>query len=99
MTGPIYKVWLAKARDAFYKLSSEERDELFKKGEDALKNAGGERVIACDSTWCSENWNGFGVEKFPDLETVQKYTTLLIELDWFSYFDANTYLGTEVPEA
>jgi hypothetical protein len=98
MAGPIFKVWLAKGRDAFYRLSPEEREELFKKGQEALKSAGGERVISCDSTWCSENWNGFGVEKFPDLESVQKYTNLLMELDWFGYLDANTYLGTEVPE-
>lgn len=99
MAGPIYKVYLAKFKGAYYKLSKEERDELMKKGEEALKSAGGERIVDCVSMWCSENWLGFGVEKFPDLEAVQKYSMLLFELDWFNYLEATTYLGTEMPAA
>jgi len=97
MAQPIYKVWLAKPKDAYYKLSLEERDKMQKKAEEALKKVGAETVVGCYSGWCSENWLVFGVEKFPDLETVRKYSQLLLEMDWFNYLESTSYLGTETP--
>jgi hypothetical protein len=37
MAQPIFKVFLVKAKDAYYKLSKEEQDKLGKKIEDAQK--------------------------------------------------------------
>lgn len=98
MAGPIYKVFLMKNKNSFYKLPQNEQQELSRKGEDALKSVGGERVVMCASMWSSENWLGFGVEKFPDIEAVQKHSQALFELNWFNYFESVSYLGTELPE-
>jgi hypothetical protein len=97
MAQSIYKVWLTKPKDAYYTLSPEEREKMQRKGEEALKKVGAELVVGCYSVWSSENWMGFGVEKFPDLDAVQKHTRLLLEMDWHRYLESTSYLGTETP--
>ena len=95
MAGPIYKLFLAKAGEAWYRLSEEERADLMAKDRAALEKAGGKVVIYCDSAWCSEQWQFFGVEEFPDIEAVQKFTEELNKLDWFRYGESMTILGTK----
>ena len=98
MAQPIYKVFLFKMKDSYYQLTQEERDKLMAKGDEIRKKVGGEAVIACVSLLCSENWLAWGVEKFPDIEAAQKHAQLLWETDWYKYFDAVSYLGTEMAE-
>jgi hypothetical protein len=99
MAQPIYKVFLGRPTEAWYQLSQEEQDSLFAKNVEALEKAGGKPVIYCDSSWASEQWLFFGVEVYPDIEAVQKYTEMLNELNWFRYGEAITVLGTEWKEA
>ena len=98
MSEPIYKVWLVKGKAPYYELTPEEQNKLSKKAGEALAKVGGETVIACNTGWCSENWQLWGVEKFPDIEAVQKHTDLLLELNWFHYVESTSYLGTKLPE-
>ena len=95
MAKPIYKFFLGKPTEAWYKLSPEEQDALMAKGQEALEKAGGESIVTCDTRWSSEQWLGCGVEKFPDIEAVQKLSELHNELDWLRYIDSVTVLGTE----
>ena len=95
MAGPIYKLFMAKPSQAGYKVAQEEQQKVFAKMEEAFAEVGGKRIILCDSGWASEQWTFWGVEEFPDIEAVQKYTELLNELHWFQYTDALTVLGTK----
>jgi peptidoglycan/xylan/chitin deacetylase (PgdA/CDA1 family) len=97
MVEPIYKVWMAKATPAYYKLSPEERNGLLEKSAELLKKVGGETVVSCYSAWSSENYQFFGVEKFPDYEAVRKHARLQYETDWWKYVEGTSYLGTEAP--
>lgn len=85
MAGPIYKMFRARWKEPWFALSKEERDALSAKVIDALKQVGGRSLVFCDSGWSSEQWWGFGVEEFPDLEAVQKHAQMLQELDWLRY--------------
>jgi hypothetical protein len=95
MAQPIYKLFMAKPSQAGYQVAQEEQEKVFAKVEEALEQVGGKRVISCDSGWASEQWTFWGVEEFPDVEAVQKYTALLNELNWFQYVDSFTLLGTK----
>ena len=95
MSKPIYKVWLVKLTEAAYEMSPEEMNKHLEKVDEALEKVGGERVISCDSVWCSENFQYWGVEKFPDIEAVQKHADFLSELNHYKYIDSVSYLGTE----
>jgi len=99
MAQPIYKVFLGKFTEAWHRLSKAEQDSLSAQLEAALVKVGGKRPILCDSSWASEQWQGFGVEEFPSIEAVQEHTKILNDLNWFRYFNSLTTLGTEYKEA
>ncbi len=93
MSQPIYKNWCAKFTAEYYKLSSEEQTALGKKNEASLKQVGAESVVFCLSL--SEEWQGWGVEKYPSIEAVEQHLQNLNDLNWFKYLDSKTYLGVE----
>lgn len=95
MAQPIYKFFMAKPSQAGYSQTQEEQQKLLAKLEEAFAKVGGKRVILCNSGWASEQWTFWGVEEFPDIEAVQKYTELLNELNWLQYLDSFTLLGTK----
>ena len=94
MAGPVYKMFYARMKEAWYQLSKEEQDLLFEKLEDAMKQVGGKSVVTCDSTWNSEKWLFWGVEEFPSIEAIQEHAKLLGDLNWLRYCDSETLLGT-----
>ncbi len=98
MAGTIYKVWFAKYKEPWYKLSADEQKKLGAQVEESLKQVGGERIQACISIWSNEQWLGWGVEKYPDIEAVQKHAMNLYNFQWFEYVESMTYLGTEMPQ-
>ena len=98
MAQPIHKVFIGKHTEAWYQLSQDERDATFASAQDALAKAGGKSVLVCDSSWTSDQWLFFGIEEFPDIESVQNYSQALRDLEWFRYIDSITVLGTTIPE-
>ena len=97
MAQPIYHVWFAKWKEPWYKLSPEEQNTLGAKVEASLKQVGAELLVTCGSSWSSEEWLAWGVEKFPSIEAVQQHDQTLIGLNWFMYIESKTYLGTAMP--
>jgi hypothetical protein len=96
MAKPIYKVFLVRFTEAWYQLSAEEQASLLQKVGATLDQVGGKSVALCDSSWSSEQWLGFGVEVYPDIEAVQQHSQLLNQLNWFRYIESTTALGTEM---
>ena len=95
MAQPIYKVLQLRPSHAWYQLSQEEQGNLLAKVDEARGKVGGKTIILCNSGWCSDQWQVWDVEQFPDLEAVQKHTALLNELNWFQYCESVSLLGTE----
>ena len=95
MAAPIYRMFMARPREPWYRLSAEEQRSLLGKVTAALDAVGGKSVILCDSSWAAEEWPVFGVEQYPDLEALQKHEALLAQLNWPLYLDAHTLVGTE----
>lgn len=99
MAGPIYKMFRADAKEAWYQLSKDEQDAMFAKVDEARKSVGGKVIIYCNSAWHSEKWLFWGVEEFPSIEAVQEYAKCLEDLNWFRYADSDVLLGTAVPDS
>ena len=97
MSQPIYKVWFMKYKDAWYKLTPEEQKKLMEKVEASFKEVGGEGIIMNVSLWADEEWMGWGVEKYPSIEAVQKRAQDLFDMNWFEYIESKTYLGVVMP--
>ena len=98
MVQPIYKVWFMKYKDPWYKLTKEEQGKLMAQVEASLKSVGAEIVAFCVTLWASEEWMGWGVEKYPNIEAVQQHAMTLFNINWFEYIESKTYLGTEMPQ-
>ena len=95
MAGPIYKLWMFRPKEAWYLLSEEERDSYTNKIMEDIEKVGGKSVLICTPTWSSEQWMAFGIEEYPDIEAVQKFTDILIDRDHFRYIDSVSMLGTK----
>lgn len=95
MAKPIYKLFMFRNTEAYYQASQNERDEFLGKLDEAFKRVGEKRIVACDSSWSSEEWPVFGVEVFPDIEAVQAYSQAMQELNMARYVVSTTILGTE----
>jgi hypothetical protein len=99
MARSIYKLFTFKPTEAWYQLSEDGKKKHKAQLVEALEKVGGKEIILCFSGWNSEQILGWGVEEFPNIEAVQKHHSLLVALNWFRYFDSNSYLGTEMPKA
>lgn len=99
MSRPIYKLFMFKPTEAWYQLSDEKKENMKEQLAKALKKVGGKEVVHCFSGWNSEQYLGWGVEKFPNIEAVQKHHALLVDLNWFRYAESNSYLGTEISKS
>ena len=99
MARPIYKVFMFKPTEAWYQLSEQKKNQLKAQLGKALKKVGGKEVVLCFSGWDSEQYLGWGVEQFPNIEAAQKHHALLVDLKWFRYAESNSYLGTEMPRS
>lgn len=88
-----------KARLSFwYQLTPEEQKKIMMKNEESFKQVGGEEVVRCASVWSSEEWLSWGVEKYPNIEAVQKHANNLFNANWFEYIESKTSLGAEMPQ-
>jgi hypothetical protein len=96
MGGPIYKLFMGRFSEAWYQLSKEEQNSLIANLNGALEKAGGKRSLLCDSSWSSDQWSFAGIEEFPNIEAVQKFTAALQELNWFRYCESTNVLGTKM---
>jgi len=91
---PIIKVLFVKPKEAYFKLSEEERKELGDKAMKDVEDVGGKWIAFCDCYWSNEEWVWFGVMEFPDIEAVQKHAKFIEGLEQFRYVESKSYLGT-----
>jgi hypothetical protein len=94
MAGPIYKLWMAKPKEAWFALTPEEQKAYIGKLMTARANVGGKEVITCDPSWSTNPWTVFGVDEYPDLDAALQIAKRLDELEYARYFEPVSMLGT-----
>jgi len=92
---PIIRLYLARIKEAFYKLSEEEKIEFMRKDRENLDKLGCKVMMVCDCRWSNEEWNFLGVEEWPTIEALEKRAKFEYEeLGKYRYVESKTYLGT-----
>lgn len=92
---PIIRLYFAKIKEAFYKLSEEEKKEFMLKDRKNLDELGCKVMMMIDCRWSNEEWNYIGVEEWPSLEALEKRAKFEYEeLEAYRYVESKTYLGT-----
>jgi hypothetical protein len=98
VTGKIYNLFLIEGlSERWLRLAPAEQSALMSKIDDALAAVGGRRIIGCDAYWCNEAYRGWGVEEFPDLTALRTFAAAREKLEWYSYMNAWSVLGTLYP--
>jgi len=95
MTQKVFQLFMATPTEAWYQLSKEEQDDLIAKQAESFNKAGAKNLVFADSAWSNEEWLFFGVNEYPDIESLQKHTTRLADIQWLRYLDTRVILGTE----
>ena len=93
---PIYKLWIIKNNPATALTRNLPKglDALMWEKHNALyKEYNSQVVLYCQSTWCNEAYQGFGISAYPDVEANMKIMEGLNELGWPGYMECITYLG------
>jgi hypothetical protein len=92
---PIIRLLFAKIKEAFYKLSEEEKMEFMVKDRKNLDELGCKVLMMINCSWSNEEWNAIGVEEWPSLEALEKRAKFENEeLEKYRYIESKTYLGT-----
>jgi hypothetical protein len=63
--------------------------------EEARKN-GGIPLATAYTRWNNEVWEYFGVERYPDMEAVVRYSQYLSTTNWYRVWEARSFLGVGV---
>lgn len=92
---PIIRVYFAKVKEAFYKLSEEEQKEFMRKDRENLDKLGCKVLMMIDCRWSNEEWQFIGVEEWPNIEALEKSAKFENEeLEKNKYGESKIYLGT-----
>ena len=92
---PIIRVYFAKIKEAFYKLSEEEKIEFMRKDRENLDKLRCRVLTMIDCRWSNEEWQFIGVEEWPTIEALEKRAKFEYEeLGAYRYVESKTYLGT-----
>jgi hypothetical protein len=98
MSKPIYNLFLIRRpTDRFLRLSQARKNALVGHINEALAAAGGRRLVACDAYWSNEAYRAWGVEALPDFESWLQFAAAREKLEWYSYVDGWSMLGTQHP--
>ena len=98
MAQPVYKLWMSKFTPAWYDLTKEEQDKHGARIDEALKQVGGDQLMVRVCVWASEEFDAWGVEKFPSFEAVQQYALALFNMGHYKYNTAKSILGIDMPQ-
>lgn len=97
MQNPIYNLWTVENSPAstmlWQKLTEEEREKKGQAVQNAMKNCGGDWLIICNSSWCSEQHTAWGVDVLPNLEALKNFKAALDKEDWNAYVPGLNWLG------
>lgn len=92
---PIYRLALFYANENYYRLPEAEKTRWGAKHEALAKEVGQQDILACNATWCNEEWPVWSVEAYPNLEAVQSLRMKTYEAGWYQYVTATSLLGVK----
>jgi hypothetical protein len=92
----IYRVYLSRLTDYGHGLSADQLNEMWAQGREALHRAHGRMLISGYMRFNNEEWESFGVERFPNQEAALAYSQFLSISGWYRIATARSFLGTGI---
>jgi hypothetical protein len=92
-TTPIYRAYLARLTAYGHSLSPEKLEEVGGRSIEESRKHGGILLAAAYTRWNNEEWETFGIERYPDMEAVVRYSQYLSTTNWYKVWEARSFLG------
>jgi hypothetical protein len=89
----VYRLFFSRRSPQAALLDPETRENVLLRVQETARSMGITTVLSAYMRWNNESWDYFGVERFPNMETLIGYSQFLTENDWYSYSQAASYLG------
>jgi hypothetical protein len=98
LPNPIYQLWMIRNHPVttanYAHLTKEEETQLWAVHNESEKRTGAQMVLYCKSAWANEEYLGFGVTAYPNIEACQVNRDDLEKINWPLYFMSFSILGT-----
>jgi len=92
--GGIFKLFFVSPTQAYYNLAPKQREEKMVELDPLTERLGVKRIFT-SSIFSSEKYLMVGLEQFSSLETLQEYSKLLWEMDWFRFVKSEVLRGLQ----
>ncbi|MBE0695495.1 MAG: hypothetical protein IH586_01085 [Anaerolineaceae bacterium] len=92
----VYRVYLSRLTDYGHGLSPDQLNGMWAQGREALNRVHGRMLIGGYMRFNNEEWESFGVERFPNQEAVLAYSQFLSVSGWYRVSLARSFLGTAI---
>lgn len=90
---PVYRVYLSRPAAGAHMIPEHERNSMLARTQENAALAGVRPLLSAYMRWNQEQWEYFGIERFPDMETLISYTQFLSEVGWYRLTESCSYLG------
>ena len=95
----VYKFWrIVRWTETWTQLPEGERNRIFAEMQKNLEDVGGQWILRCWSSWANEEYRGWGVNEYPNLEAAVKDGENLRKLEWRRYVESESMLGLPFEE-
>ncbi len=103
---PVYRVYFSRVRPAQPQIQNmllsegspfteqDELSQLYELSNESLLRAGAKPLLSAYARWNNEEWDYFGIERFPNLQALIGHSQLLSTNGWYRHIQARSYLGT-----
>jgi hypothetical protein len=92
----VYRVYLSRLTDYGHSLAPDRLTDMWALGREALGRANGRMLMSGYVRWNNEDWESFGVERFPSEEAILAYSQFLSVSGWYRVATARSFLGTAI---
>ncbi len=94
----IYKLFFYRRSALARDLTAEQLQEVIGQAQEPAERLGVRQLLLAEMRWSNEQFEYFGVEQYPSLETWQEYCRCLDQHSWYQYFEGESYLGLPIDE-
>lgn len=90
----VYRVYFSRPAPQAHLVPPQQGKEIYTHMEETARMLGVKGLLSAYMRWNDEGWEYFGLERFPDLETLVSYSQYLTQIGWYRLTEAVSYLAT-----
>jgi hypothetical protein len=102
---PVYRLYLAKTQPPAQQMQKqqpgdtdnpsyqEELEQLIELSTESMHRAGAKTLLSAYMRWNSEEWEYFGIERYPTVQALIRHSQFLSSNGWYRLTQARSFLG------